>query len=63
MRGDEPKVGPRGGTTTYKKGQVKKSLWLNDDEAEAVRDAAYEQRRPEAAIIREAIRVFFDLDD
>ena len=59
----KPKIGPRGGTTTHKKGQVKKSFWLNDTEAEALRNAAFEQRRPEAAIMREALRHYFDLDD
>jgi len=63
MTKGKPKIGPRGGTTTHKMGQVKKSFWLNDAEAEALRNAAFEQRRPEAAIMREALRHYFELDD
>jgi hypothetical protein len=56
-------VGPRGGETTRRAGQVKKTVWLNDDEAEALRRAAYEQRRSEAELIREALRRYFKLAD
>ena len=59
----KPLVGPRGGATTRKAGQVKKTVWLNEDEAEALRRAAFEQRTSEAGLIREAIRRFFRLAD
>ena len=55
--------GPRGGETTLRKGQVKKSVWLNEDEAEALRDAAYSRRVSEVSMIREALRRFFKLPD
>jgi hypothetical protein len=49
--------GPRGGTTTVtKSGMVKKNLWIPLDEAEALRDKAYNERRSEADIIREGLR-------
>ena len=56
-------LGPRGGHTTRKRGQVKKTVWVNDEEADALRTLAYEQRRSEASIIREALRRFFGIDD
>ena len=37
-------------------------LWLNDDEVEAIRKAAYEQKLSESFFIREAIRAYFKLD-
>jgi hypothetical protein len=59
----DKKIGPRGGETTQKLGQVKKTVWLHDDEAEALREAAYQQRVSEASLIREAVRRFFELSD
>jgi hypothetical protein len=56
-------IGPRGGETTRKAGQVKKTVWLNDDEAEALRKAAYERRLSEAALLRVAVRRYFRLVD
>jgi len=56
-------VGPRGGLTTHKGGRVKKTLWLDEDEAQSVRSAAYEQYRSEASIIREAIRRYLEIED
>jgi hypothetical protein len=56
-------IGPRGGETTLKAGQVKKTIWFNDDEAEAIRRAAFEQHVSEAALVREAVRRFFGLPD
>ena len=59
----QERIGPRGGTTTRKKGQVKKTVWLNEAEAEALRRTAYEQHRSDASIIREVLRAHFGLDD
>lgn len=57
---DQP-VGPRGGTTTVtKSGMVKKNLWIPRDEAEALREKAFHERRSEADIIREGLRVVLD---
>lgn len=60
---DEPLTGPRGGRTTRKPGQVKKTVWLNADEAEHLRQAAYERYRSEASLIREALRQYFRIED
>jgi hypothetical protein len=54
-------TGPRGGTTTVtKSGMVKKNLWIPHDEAEALREKAFHERRSEADIIREGLRVVLD---
>lgn len=42
---------------------VKKSLWLHQDEAEALRLRAFEDRRSEASIMREALRRILDIED
>jgi len=60
QEGSQP-MGPRGGTTTVtKSGMVKKNLWIPRDEAEALREKAYVERRSEADIIREGLRVVLD---
>ncbi|MFQ5745056.1 MAG: ribbon-helix-helix protein, CopG family [Acidobacteriota bacterium] len=56
-------VGPRGGETTRKRGQVKKTVWINDDEAEVLRKIAYEEHRSEASIVREALREYLGLEE
>jgi len=57
---DQP-TGPRGGTTTVtKSGMVKKNLWIPQEEAEALREKAYVERRSEADIIREGLRLVLD---
>ena len=49
--------GPRGGTTTVTtSGMVKKNLWVPEALAEELRQRAFEERRPEAEILREALR-------
>lgn len=54
-------MGPRGGTTTVtKSGMVKKNLWIPRDEAEALREKAYVERRSEADIIREGLRAVLE---
>ena len=58
-----PLVGPRGGETTRKPGQVKKTVWIHEDEAEMLRKAAYDQFRSEASLIREALRRYFAIED
>ncbi len=64
MSDDKRSVGPRGGTTTVSKtGMVRKTLWLHPDEAEALRYAAFEQRRSEADIVRELLREHFEIED
>lgn len=50
-------LGPRGGTTTIStNGMVKKNLWMDEELAELLRLRAFEQRRSEAEIVRQALR-------
>jgi len=57
-------IGPRGGETTVtKSGMVRKTLWLHAEEAEALRLRAFEERRPESEIVREALRKLFGIKD
>lgn len=60
MSEDNPKGKDSGGLM---KTGVKKSLWLHRDEAEALRVRAFEDRRSEASILREALRRFLDIED
>lgn len=54
-------IGPRGGTTTVtRSGMVKKNLWIPREEAEALRQKAFEERRSEADIIREGLELMLD---
>lgn len=65
-RKKEPKepMGPRGGKTTVTStGMVRKTLWLNGDEAEALRGRAFKERRAEAEIVREALRAYLGIED
>jgi hypothetical protein len=42
---------------------VRKTLWLHGDEAEALRERAYKERRPESEIMREALRRLLGIED
>jgi hypothetical protein len=42
---------------------VRKCLWFHEDEAEALRERAYRERRTEASLIREAVRRFLGIED
>jgi hypothetical protein len=56
--------GPRGGRTTVSaSGMVRKTLWLHGDEAEALRERAYRERRAESEIMREALRRLLGIED
>jgi hypothetical protein len=60
----KPPQGPRGGSTTVSaSGMVRKTLWLHGDEAEALRERAYRERRPESEIMREALRRLLGIED
>jgi hypothetical protein len=66
MKDDEEAtlVGPRGGTTTMTTtGLVKKNLWVSREVAEVLRQRAFEERRSEADIIREALDRMLDPGD
>lgn len=61
---NEPR-GPRGGRTAVSKSGnlVRKTFWIHPDEAEALRQAAFEARRSEAELVREALRRYFGIED
>lgn len=42
---------------------VKKTIWFHEDEAEALRLAAFKERRSESAIVREAVRRLLGIED
>jgi hypothetical protein len=42
---------------------VRKTLWLHGDEAEALRLRAFNDRRPESEIVREALRQWLGVED
>lgn len=57
-------TGPRGGKTTITEtGLVRKTIWLHTDEAEALRRRAFDDRRSESEIVREALRLLLELPD
>jgi hypothetical protein len=60
----EKRKGPRGGETTISKtGMIRMTLWLHEDEAEALRQKAFKERRTQAEILREGLRRMLDLED
>jgi hypothetical protein len=63
-RMSEKRKGPRGGETTISKtGMIRMTLWLHEDEAEALRLKAFRDRRTQAEILREGLRRVLDLED
>lgn len=42
---------------------VKKTIWFHEDEAEALRLRAFEERRSESSLVREAVRRFLGIED
>lgn len=42
---------------------VKKTIWLHRDEAETLRRRAFDERRSEASIIRQALRRHLKIED
>lgn len=52
---------PEAGAIT--KSGKKKTLWFHADEAEALRVAAFEQRRSESDIVRTAVREYLGIED
>lgn len=53
----------RGKTKRTKSGMERKTLWLHEDEAEALRDTAYNGRRTQSAIMPEALRRLLGFED
>ena len=57
-------IGPRGGKTTMTEtGLVRKTIYFHVDEAESLRLKAFEDRRTESEIVREALRKFLGISD
>jgi len=52
-----------GKTTRTKSGMVRKTLWIHEDESEALRTRAFADRRTESSIMREALRRYLGLED
>jgi len=44
-------------------GGVKKTIWLDEDEAEALRLRAFQERRSESSLVREAVRKLLGIED
>jgi alpha-amylase/alpha-mannosidase (GH57 family) len=64
MDEDSRTVGPRGGRTTRTpSGMVKKNLWVSEDLAEALREKAYHERRTEAEILRQGLRLVLGFEE
>jgi hypothetical protein len=55
-------LGPRGGRTTATKHRIRRTVFIDRDVDQRVRERAYETRQSEAAVIREALRVFFGIE-
>lgn len=58
-RRDDDDQGIRGITGTG----TRKCAWFHEDEAEAIRQRAFHERRSEAALIREAVRRYLGIED
>lgn len=61
MASNKPTPPPASGPIT--KSGKKKTVWFHIDEAEALRVAAFEQRRSESDIIRAAVREYLGIED
>lgn len=60
----QKRLGPRGGETTVSKtGMIRMTLWLHPDEAEALRQKAFKERRTQAEILRQGLRRILRLPD
>ncbi len=58
------KTGPRGGNTTVLAGGLlKKTMYLEPDEWQALRRKSFEEERPISEIVRELIREGLGLDN
>ncbi len=50
-----------GKTTRSPTGLVKKTFWFQPDEAQRLRKEAYERETSQAELVREAVRLFFEM--
>lgn len=60
--GADEALGPQGGRTTVTKHRIRRTFFIDRDADEAVRRRAEETGQPEAAVIREALRAYFETD-
>ena len=44
-------------------GRVKKTIWFHEDEAEVLRLRAFQERRSESSLVREAVRKLLGIED
>lgn len=57
-------VGPRGGeTTVYESGLLRKTVYFNPDEWEAIRRRAFEKKVSHTEVVREAVRRLLKIAD
>lgn len=61
-QGGEPLRGRRGGTTTVTPVMVRKTFWIDRDAEERLRKESFRTDRSEASLVREALRLFFDIE-
>lgn len=45
-----------------KRGLLKKTFWLHEDEEEALRRDAFEQRKPETEVLRGILREYYEIE-
>lgn len=55
-------LGPEGGRTTGTRHLIRRTVYIDRDVDQKVRERAYETRETEAAVIREALRVYFGIE-
>lgn len=61
---EKRKTGPRGGNTTVTAGGLlKKTIYLDAEEWEALRQKSFDEDRPISEIVREVIRHALGLDE
>ena len=61
-QGGESLRGRRGGKTTVTPAMVRKTFWVDRDVEERLRREAFETGRSEAEMVREALRLYFDIE-
>lgn len=60
----KPKAGPRGGTSTvYESGLLRKTVYFNPDEWEAIRLRAFKDGASYAEVVRAAVRRYLKVED
>ena len=54
---------PKGRTTISPGGLVKKTFWFEPDEAQRLRQEAFDQETSQTELVRAAVRRYFQMDD